>query len=632
MATEQRKSYHVTKDFKGINTKANRTSIDSDEFAWLENAMPIGFGNLKIVPNYYPAVGTAGTSVTSGKTYRVAALGSTLGQWQAFFSALTAIPAVGDLIVATATGTLAGGGTVSLFAITASVPEYTAPVNIGGVNFLLIFQTDGSCEALNLSTNVLTTVGAAGTFDNSGNKVAQWKNERALIITPSKGYFNWNGTPPNQLVKIGGVSSITITAGGSGYTSPVTVTIGAPVQPGGVQATATATQSGGVVNTITITEPGSGYTSAPTVTISGGPGINATATANLFAQNGQDIATFSGRVWIASGRTVYYSAIESYNDFTSVSAGSITITDGTLYGDITRLISANNFLYVFGTNSINVFSDVRVSTATGETLFTNTNVSASIGSDLDDGILAYFRSILFMNRYGVYALVGATTTKISDALDNIIPNIDFSYPITACQVLIYNILASAWSVTYNDSGTLRKLQLVFFDRKWFATDMGAVTHINSSPLTGLITTYGLRANGQIYKLYNDTTSTISSLVKTALWALNDPIRTKQALKVGVEATISNTGVGSIVTTIDSENQTSAQITLTNGINWVNNFLQVVTWTNNSGNTVSWTPTGYALYKYDAQQYGKYIGFTVTSTSPGFVYNGFQLEYELRVRF
>ena len=203
---------------------------------------------------------------------------------------------------------------------------------------------------------------------------------------------------------------------------------------------------------------------------------------------------------------------------------------------------------------------------------------------------------------------------------------------TACQVLIYNILLAAWSVTYNDSGTLRKLQLVFFDRKWFVTEMGAITHINSSPLTGLITTFGLRESGRVYKLYNDTTANIASLVKTALWSLNDPIRTKQALKLGVEATISSVGVGVILATVDSENQVSPTITLTNGINWINNFLQTITWTNNSGQTVSWTPTGYALYKYDAQQYGKYIGFTVTSTSPGFVYNGFQLEHELRVRF
>jgi hypothetical protein len=48
-AVEQKKSYAVVKDFKGINTKNNRTVIDDGEFGWLENAMPIGFGNLKII-------------------------------------------------------------------------------------------------------------------------------------------------------------------------------------------------------------------------------------------------------------------------------------------------------------------------------------------------------------------------------------------------------------------------------------------------------------------------------------------------------------------------------------------------------------------------------------------------------
>lgn len=569
--TEQRKSYHVTKDFRGMNTKANRTAIDQNEFYYLENVMPIGYGNLRIIPNYG-----------------------------------------------------------SLLATTGSVPEYTASGNIGNVNYLFVFQTDGRCQAMNLLTNALTTVGAAGTFSTSGCQIAQWKNERILIIDPVKGYFNWDGT---NLVKMGSVLSVAITNGGTAYAGTLTVSISAPNQTGGVQATATATQTAGVITSVTITEAGSGYTSAPTINITGsGGGSGFTGTITLLSQPGQAISTFSGRVWIAQDRTVYYSAVNSYTDFGTVSAGNITITDGTLHGNITQLLSANNFLYVFGTDSINVFSDVRVSSTTGSTLFTNTNVSASIGSDLPEGIFAYFRSVLFMNRYGVYALVGATTTKISDALDNIFPNIDFSYPVTACQALIYNILVAAWSVTYNDSGTLRKLQLVFFDRKWFVTDMGAVTHITSSPVSGLINAYGARADGKIYKLYTDQTSNIVSVVKTALWALNDPIRTKQALKIGVEATIASNGVGTITATVDSENQSSPIITLTNGVVWVNNFLQTINWVNNSSQVVAWTPTGYALYKYDAQQYGKYIGFTVTSSSPAFTYNGFQLEHELRVRF
>lgn len=569
--TEQRKSYHVTKDFRGMNTKANRTAIDQNEFSYLENVMPIGYGNLRVVPTYGSVLATVG-----------------------------------------------------------SVPEYVQSGNIGNTNYLFVFQTDGRCQAMNLATNALTTVAAAGTFSSAGCQVAQWKNERILIIDPNNGYYNWNGT---NLVKMGSVNGVTISSGGTSFSGTLTVTIGAPNQTGGVQATATATQTGGVITSITITEAGSGYTSAPTITVTGSTGGSGfSGTVSLLSLTGQAIATFSGRVWIAKDRTVYYSAVNSYSDFGTVSAGNITITDGTLHGNITQLLSANNFLYVFGTDSINVFSDVRVSSTTGSTLFTNTNVSASIGSDLPEGIFAYFRSVLFMNRYGVYALVGATTTKISDALDNIFPNIDFSYPVTACQVLIYNILVAAWSVTYNDSGTLRKLQLVFFDRKWFVTEMGIVTHIASSPVSGLVNAYGARADGTIYKLYTNSTTAIASTIKTALWALNDPIRDKQALKFGVEATMPDTAAGSISVTVDNENRSNTAVTLTNTVNWQNINGTTIPWSNNASTIIGWASVGYQLYKYDAQQYGKYLGLTVTSSTPNFVVNGFQMEHELRARF
>ena len=253
--TEQKKSYHVTKDFKGLNTKANRTAIDQNEFSWLENVMPVGYGNLRIIPNYTPTKATASASVTSGKTYVVVSGGATtLAQWQAFFSALTTIPSNGDVIVATATGSIVGGATVGLFAILASVNEYVASGDIGNTSYLFFFQTDGSCEALNLTNNTLSTVAAAATFSGSGVQIAQWKNERILIIDPVKGYFNWNGT---NLVSMGSVNGITITNGGTSYSGTLTVTISAPNQTGGVQATAKATASSGVITNITVTEAGS---------------------------------------------------------------------------------------------------------------------------------------------------------------------------------------------------------------------------------------------------------------------------------------------------------------------------------------------------------------------------------------
>jgi hypothetical protein len=60
----------------------------------------------------------------------------------------------------------------------------------------------------------------------------------------------------------GAVTTISVTNGGSGYTTAPIVTISGG---GGSGATATATISGGAVTTISVTNGGSGYTSAPSV-------------------------------------------------------------------------------------------------------------------------------------------------------------------------------------------------------------------------------------------------------------------------------------------------------------------------------------------------------------------------------
>ncbi len=86
------------------------------------------------------------------------------------------------------------------------------------------------------------------------------------------------GTGALGTTQIGGVTGTTITAGGTGYTSAPTVDFTAG---GGTGATGTAQISG--VNNITVTNGGTGYTSPPDVTITGGGGTGAVATATLTA-------------------------------------------------------------------------------------------------------------------------------------------------------------------------------------------------------------------------------------------------------------------------------------------------------------------------------------------------------------
>ncbi len=738
-AAEQKKSYAVVKEFRGLNTKANRTAIEETDFSWIENAQPIGHANIRVVP--------------------------------------------AQSILKTS-----GGANV----VTASTITDLTSANIGLKDYLLMFETDGSAEYFNVTDGTQATIKTAGFFSGSGISSAQYKNERVMIGDPSKGLYSWDG---GNVITIGAVGLIGITNPGTGYVSAPSVTIGAPNDTNGVQATAVATIStgsgsvasiymtaigtgftsvpavtvtapqvqggqqaqavaaisaGGVV-AISVTVPGSGYTTAPTIGFTGGGGTGATATALLntgevtsitlteagtgytaaptitlsappsgttatavasyttfktgvvsvlvtnggtgFGASGSfsatfsggggsgaagtaivsggqvvevimtnlgsgytsaptvtfgsgsgtgatatavvnldtivDVATFSGRVWVAAGRTVFGSAAGSYSDFTSVSAVAEELTDSTLHGNIQALMSANNFLYVFGDDSINVFSDLRVDSA-GATLFTNTNVSASVGSKRRLAIFPYFRSVLFMNDYGVYSLVGSTTSKLSDDLDGLFPLIDFTKPVSGGQVLLNNILCAAFNFTYNDPAGARQIQAVFFEKKWFLTSQGALAYVTSAPISGTVTLYAATTN-TLYKCYADTAVAISSKLQSALMALGDAIRTKQALKFAFEATLA-TG-GSFNVTVDGETGSSPTYTASSsGVVWVNNSLAPVAWVNNSAAVVAWGQGGYFLYKSDAQQYGKYLGLTITTTVPQVVYNTLELEYELRVRF
>lgn len=81
-----------------------------------------------------------------------------------------------------------------------------------------------------------------------------------------------------------GLSSIAVTAGGTGYTSAPTITFTPPTI--GSLPTAQAFVFGGAVVAINLLFPGSGYTVPPSITFTGGGGTGAAASASLmpFAQ------------------------------------------------------------------------------------------------------------------------------------------------------------------------------------------------------------------------------------------------------------------------------------------------------------------------------------------------------------
>ena len=65
------------------------------------------------------------------------------------------------------------------------------------------------------------------------------------------------------------INGVTITNGGSGYTSPPAITFSDPSESWGIRATANAVLTNGVVTSVDMISNGRGYTGSPTVTIAG---------------------------------------------------------------------------------------------------------------------------------------------------------------------------------------------------------------------------------------------------------------------------------------------------------------------------------------------------------------------------
>ena len=162
-------------------------------------------------------------------------------------------------------------------------------------------------------TGIITSSGAAG----QDNVVV---NVGAVTTRPYDGqviYFD-------QLFK--SVDTISITNGGSGYTSTPSVTLSSPTGPNGEVATAFATIEGGAVTEISIISSGSQYTETATVTISA-PDSGTTATATAVMQD------------------IYY----TINSSTPITAGITTIT---LAENLINTVGVGSTAYFFQQSKI----------------------------------------------------------------------------------------------------------------------------------------------------------------------------------------------------------------------------------------------------------------------------------------
>jgi hypothetical protein len=202
---EDKKEDIVVKDFGGVNLSAHRTGIGKDEFGWLENLIPLGHSNMPVIP---------GPGTTAALSF--------------------AVP-------------------------NASLMFYA---NINLTDFLFVIKTDGSLTSINLATGaIVNNIYPAATFDTATVGIAQWKNER-IIIVDKNNYRSWDQNFPWAN---GMVIQYTVTSGGAGYTTIPTVTT---TGGGGLGANGLAFMQ--LNGAQAVTAGGTGYTVGDILTLVGG--------------------------------------------------------------------------------------------------------------------------------------------------------------------------------------------------------------------------------------------------------------------------------------------------------------------------------------------------------------------------
>ncbi len=257
---------------------------------------------------------------------------------------------------------------------------------------------------LTISTKSSISPGPVGTWVN-GVSIWSYKSDIAKTFGPvtsigitDAGSDYDAASPPTITISGGGgtgatasvvvdgsITSITVDASGSNYTSSPLVSI---VGGGGSGAAATAIITKGVVSRILMNSGGTGYTSQPSITIVGGGGTGATATASVrgpiksigvdeggasyTSQPDVSLSSGSGAVAqaiVSNGRIISIAIISAGSGYTT--APEVTIqgdgfgalaratidTDGENAGRVTAIEILNRGInYVQGTTIINLTS------------------------------------------------------------------------------------------------------------------------------------------------------------------------------------------------------------------------------------------------------------------------------------
>lgn len=578
--------------FTGLNTESARPAIKDQEMAWCDGWMPVGDSTLRTIPGigagiFYSGVGRtieffdffnigadpyALSVLSDGSVWisrtdnpsifsEVAPPGTIISpirqnvgitQWGSFFAIMVASQENGYFIIDGANFYKAGG----------IAPTTTASILNGGIGYSVapsytVFGGTGSGVVLNPVV--------------SGGSLISLE-----VVNPGSGYspgdvvqvaFSGGGSNNSPILVAaitGGVlTGVAVVNGGTNFVAPPPLTISGG---GGLGATAKAILTAGVITSVSITAGGAGYVTTPAVIVA--PGYNTAAYAALDLMpiglgGGTAVETYQGRVWVASGTTMMFSAPESYTDFSTANGGgAFQSSDSFLRVNYIKPVQTNGFLYLIADSSVNYIGGVNTSGSPPVTTFTNQNANPEVGTPFAATVDIVGSNIVFANAFGAHVSYGGNVTKISAPLNgvfNTVPNFG-GFNLSAAKHILYGRRVWVLLVPIVDPITNTTVNKLFMwdEKKWWSTNQDVnIIYIQSQEVNSIIQAYG--TDGQnIYPLFTTPSVNFSKTARSKLWAKpGSYMELKSSNRAWLLSQYNTTDSTNVIFDVDNETSTSS---------------------------------------------------------------------------
>ncbi len=366
-----------------------------------------------------------------------------------------------------------------------------------------------------------------------------------------------------------------------------------------------------------MTNGGTGYDAAPLVTLSpSNDAAQGTVEIMPTGISGNIIETFQSRVWlgvpfqsgtVSNGGTFLVSAPNSYTDFATSDGGLIfTSTDPFLRTRYVNIKQTNGYLYPIGDSSVSIVSNVQTTGSPPTTTFNYQNTDPQIGAQWRDSVQPFGRSLIFANHNGVFALYGGAVQKVSDKIDRLFDNADFTSagvsPTAAiCYVRETKLYLLNMTLTDPRTQARRTLMAAWDGREWsIASQTSTFTYIGTLETNSDITAYGTEGT-KLMPLFAVPSASLTKTWSTKLYGVEDLFITKMSYGFYTQLTDYSTAQSGVTVTVTVDNGV-ASYPLPIGTTTISApFPELATFAVRSGDIP-----------------GEVLGCTFTSSSPDFV--------------